>query len=133
MDSLPRGEVRGVLIAVFPDGAPRLKDGADLRRCGQAVLEEAANHEGVGFRVEGVELGGDVRLRVDDVELGLHCLVWLVVRVGVGFGLVEGGGKGWGGTEEDDFWEGKGRRVVVLGFWVSSTIFLFLIMFFCFL
>ena len=97
------------------------------------MLEEAANHEGVGFRVEGVELGGDVRLRADDVELGLHYLVWLVVRVGVGFGLVGGGGKGRGGTEEDDFWEGKGRRVVVLGFWVSSTIFLFLIMFFCFL
>ena len=87
------------------------------------MLEEAANHEGVGFWVEGVELGGDVRLRADDVELGLHCLVWLVVRVGVGFGLVGGGGKGRGGTEEDDFWEGKGRRVVVLGFWVSSTIF----------
>ena len=104
MDSLPRGEVRGVLIAVFPDGAPRLKDGADLRRCGQAVLEEAANHEGVGFRVEGVELGGDVRLRVDDVELGLHCLVWLVVRVGLGFGLV-------GGEEKD----GEGRKRTISG------------------
>ena len=115
MDSLPRGEVRGVLVAVFPDGAPRLKDGADLRWCGQAVLEEAANHEGVGFRVEGVELGGDVRLRADDMELGLLCLVWLVVRVGVGFGLVGGGGKGRGGMEEDDFWEGKGRRLGILG------------------
>ena len=62
--------------------------------------------------VEGVELGGDVRLRVDDVELGLHYLVGLVVRVWVGFGLVGGGGKGRGGMEEDDFWEGKGRRVV---------------------
>ena len=133
MDSLPRGEVRGVLGAIFPNSVPRLKDGADLYRRGQAMLEEAANHEGVGFWVEGVELGGDVRLRADDVELGLHCLVWLVVRVEVGFGLVGGGGKGRGGMEEDDFWEGKGRRVVVLGFWVSSTIFLFLIMFFCFL
>ena len=46
------------------------------------MLEEAANHKGVGFQVEGVELEGDVRLWADDVELGLHCLVWLVVRVG---------------------------------------------------
>ena len=84
----------------------------------------------MGFRVEGVELGGDMRLRADDVELGLCYLVGLVVRVGVGFGLVGGeGGKGRGGTEEDDFWEAKGRRVVVLGFWVSSTIFLFFIIF----
>ena len=80
--------------------------------------------------VEGVELEGDVRLRVDDVELRLHYLVGLAVRVGVGFGLVGGGGgRGRGGMEEDDFWEAKGRRVVVLGFWVSSTIFLFFIIF----
>ena len=77
----------------------------------------------MGFRVEGVELGRDVRLWANDVELGLRCLVGLVVRVGVGFGLVGGGGRGRGGTKEDNFWEGKGRRVVVLGFWVSSTIF----------
>ena len=36
LDSLPCGEVRGVLIVVFLDGAPRLKEGADLRRRGQA-------------------------------------------------------------------------------------------------
>lgn len=127
LDSLPRGEVGGVLVAVFPDGAPRLQDGAwsggaDLRRRGQAVLEEAADHEGVGFRVEGVELGGDVGLRADDVELGLRCRVGLAVRVGVGFGRVGGGGRGRGGTEEDDFWEGKGRRVVVLGFGVNGRL-----------
>ena len=113
MDLLPRS----VLVAVFPNGAPQLQDGlwsggADLHRRGQAMLEEAADHEGVGFRVEGVELGGDVGLWVDDVELGLRCLVGLVVRGGVGFGRVGGGGRGRGGTEEDDFWEGKGRRVV---------------------
>ena len=38
------------------------------------------DHEGMGFRFEGVELGGDVGLQANDVELGL------VVRVGVGFG-----------------------------------------------
>ena len=113
MDLLPRG----VLVVVFPNGAPQLQDsqwsgGVDLHRRGQAMLEEVADHEGVGFRVEGVELGGDVGLRVDDVELGLRCLVGLVVRVGVGFGRVGGGGRGLGGMEEDDFWEGKGRRVV---------------------
>lgn len=85
MDSFPRSEVRCLLVAVFPDGAPRLQDsarsgGTDLRRRGQAVLKEAVDHEGVGFRFEGVELGGDVGLQANDVELGL------VVRVGVGFG-----------------------------------------------
>nr|POE45710.1 hypothetical protein CFP56_05599 [Quercus suber] len=68
----------GVLIAVFLDGVPRLQDGADLRQRGQAVLEEAANHEGVGFRVEGVELEGDVGLQADDVELGLRYLYFVV-------------------------------------------------------
>ena len=36
LDSLPCGEVCGVLIAVFPDGAPRLKEGTDLCWCGEA-------------------------------------------------------------------------------------------------
>ena len=36
LDLLSCDEVRGVLIAVFPDGAPRLKEGADLCRHGQA-------------------------------------------------------------------------------------------------
>ncbi|KAK7836067.1 coproporphyrinogen-iii oxidase 2, partial [Quercus suber] len=75
LDSLPRGEVRGVLVVVFPDDV-------DLCRCGQAVLEEAVDHEGVGFWVEGVKLGGDVGLRADDMELRLCCLVELVVQVG---------------------------------------------------
>ena len=57
----------------------------------------------MGFRVEGVELGGDVGFRADDMELGLRCLVGLVVLVGVGFGRVGGGGRGRGGMEEDDF------------------------------
>ena len=57
----------------------------------------------MGFRVEGVELGGDVGFRADDMELGLRCLVGLVVQVGVGFGRVGGGGRGRGGMEEDDF------------------------------
>ena len=113
MDLLPRG----VLVVVFPNGAPQLQDsqwsgGVDLHRRGQAMLEEVADHEGVGFRVEGIELGGNVGLRADDVELGLRCLVGLVVQVGVGFGRVGGGGRGREGTEEDNFWEGKGRRVV---------------------
>nr|POE58243.1 coproporphyrinogen-iii oxidase 2, chloroplastic [Quercus suber] len=68
-------------------------DVVDLCRCGQAVLEEAVDHEGVGFWVEGVKLGGDVGLRADDMELRLCCLVELVVQVGVGFGRVGGGGK----------------------------------------
>ena len=66
----------------------------------------------MGFWVEGVELGGDVRLRADDVELGLRYLVGLVVRVGVGFGLVEGeGGRGrfLGGKRK------TGRRPGILG------------------
>ena len=57
----------------------------------------------MGFRVEGVELGGDAGLRADDMELGLRYLVGLVVQVGVGFGRVGGGGRGRGGMEEDDF------------------------------
>lgn len=87
LDALPRGEVGGVFVAVLPDGTPRLEDGAwgceaDLRRCGEALLEEAADHEGVRFRVEGVELGGDVRLRADDVEFGYCGTRWWV---GLGF------------------------------------------------
>ena len=35
LDLLPCGEVRGVLIAVFPDDAPRLKEGADLCQHGE--------------------------------------------------------------------------------------------------
>ena len=123
MDLLPRG----VLVVVFPNGAPRLQDGpwsgsVDLRRPGQAMLEEVADHEGVGFRVEGVELGGDVGLWADDVELGLRYRVGWVVRVGVGFGRVGGGGRGWGGTEKDDFGEGERRRVIVLGFGVNGRL-----------
>lgn len=73
LDALPRGEVGGVLVAVFPDSAPGLehgprRGGADLARGGEPVLQEAADHQGVGLRVEGVELGGDVGLRAD-VEL----------------------------------------------------------------
>lgn len=49
LDSLPRGEVCGFLVAVLPDGAPRLEDGAwgcgaDLGGGGEAVLEEALDH-----------------------------------------------------------------------------------------
>lgn len=50
LDPLPSREVSRVLVAVLPDGAPRLEDGArsggaDLRRRGEAALEEAADHE----------------------------------------------------------------------------------------
>lgn len=49
LDAFPGGEVGGLLVAVLPDGAPRLEDGAggggaDLGRGGKAVLEEAADH-----------------------------------------------------------------------------------------
>ena len=61
LDTFPRREVGGVLVTVFPDGAPRLEDGvwscgADLGGGGEAVLEEAEGHEGVGGGVECVEL-----------------------------------------------------------------------------
>lgn len=70
LDALPGGEVGCVLVAVLPDGAPGAEDGAgggaaDLVRGGEAALEDAAGHEGVGVAVEGVELGGDVGLGVD--------------------------------------------------------------------
>ena len=112
MDLLPRG----VLVVFFPNGVSRLQDGP---------WSGGADHEGVGFLVEGVELGGDVGLRVDDVELGLRCLVGLVVRVGVGFGRVEEGGRGrfLGGKRK------TGRWVSGLVIDLSSTIFLFLIFF----
>lgn len=70
LDALPGGEVGGVLVAVLPDGAPGAEDGAgggaaDLVGGGESTLEDAARHEVVGLAVEGVELGGDVRLGVD--------------------------------------------------------------------
>lgn len=112
LDALPGGDVGGVLVAVLPDGAPGLEDGAgrggaDLDGGGEAGVEDAPDHEGMGIRVEGVELGGDVGLRGDVDGLGF----------GVGFGVrvwdvvvfVGGvGGRGGGGAEEVDFrgeWE----------------------------
>lgn len=61
LDPFPRREVGGVLVTVFPDGAPRLEDGlwgcdADLGGGGETVLAEAEGHEGVGGGVECVEL-----------------------------------------------------------------------------
>lgn len=74
LDPFPRRDVGGVLVAVLPDGAPRFEDGArggdaDLGGGGEAAFAEAEDHEGVGFGVECVELGGDVRLRVDVVPV----------------------------------------------------------------
>lgn len=74
LDPFPGGEVGGVLVAVFPDGAPGFEDGArggdaDLGGGGEAAFAEAEDHEGVGVGVEGVELGGDVWLRVDVVPV----------------------------------------------------------------
>lgn len=65
LDAFPGGEVGGVGVAVFPDGAPRGEDGAggggdDVLRRGEAAEEEGAEHEGVGGWGKGVELGGDV-------------------------------------------------------------------------
>ncbi|PKI31091.1 hypothetical protein CRG98_048518 [Punica granatum] len=49
----------------------------DLGGGGEAAHEEAADHEGVGLGVEGVELGGDVGLRA-----GVGGTVWVLgVRV----------------------------------------------------
>lgn len=81
LDPLPSREVSGVLVAVLPDGAPGLEDGAgrggaDLRRRGEAALEEAADHEGVGLRVEGVELRRDVGLGADEERLLLLLRIW---------------------------------------------------------
>lgn len=90
LDALPRGEVGGVLVAVFPDGAPGLEHGArrggtDLGWGGEPVLEEAADHQGVRLRVEGVELGGDVGLRAD-VELRSRVCGGAMVWFGGGVG-----------------------------------------------
>lgn len=70
LDALPRGEVSRVLVPVLPDGAPRLehgsrRGGSDLSRVGEPALQEAPNHQGVGLRVESVELGRDMGLRTD--------------------------------------------------------------------
>ena len=103
MDLLPRS----VLVAVFPNGAPQLQDGlwsggADLHRRGQAMLEEATDHEGVGFRVEGVELGG---------ESG-----WLF---GSGWVLGESEEEEEDGEERKRTISGKEKEDGSLGFWVS--------------
>lgn len=70
LDAFPGGEVGGVLVAILPDGAPAGEDGgrsggADLVGSGEAALEDAADHQGMGLGVEGVELGGDVGFWVD--------------------------------------------------------------------
>lgn len=70
LDALPCGEVRGILVSVLPDGAPRLEDSAwggdaDLSRGRESVLADAAEHEGVRLGVEGIELGGDVGVGTD--------------------------------------------------------------------
>lgn len=85
LDALPCGDVSGVLVAVLPDDPPGLENGSgrggpDLGRVGEAALEKALDHEGMGLRVEGVELGRDVGLRGDVKGLGF--------RVGVGVGAV---------------------------------------------
>lgn len=139
LDALPGREVGRVLVPVLPDGAPRLEDGArrggaDLGRRGEAALQEAADHQGVGLRVEGVELGGDVGLRTD-VERRRRAAVVGGGGVGVGVGnrvcgavvsrsvvvLVGGVGRRGGGgrgPEDYDFREGEGRVVVVI--WVGN-------------
>ena len=96
------------------------------------MLEEAADYEGVGFRVEGVELGGDVGLRADDVELRLHYLVGLVVLGRGGFWVSRRRRKSMiFGKEKEDGLSCWDSGLVPTD--LSSTIFfLFLIMFFCF-
>ena len=122
LDALPGSEVCGFLVAVLPDGAPGLEDGAgggvdDLGGGGEAAVEEGADHEGVGFGVEGVELGGDVGFRGDEegrrgrgfggvvglgcargLGLGVGGVRWGVVGGGVGRRRV-GGGRGRGEEE----------------------------------
>lgn len=120
LDPLPGGEVGGLLVAVLPDGAPGLEHGprggiSDLERGGEAVLEDAADHEGVGLRVEGVELGGNVGLRGDEEGLvrGDTCR-----RVSGGAGGGVAGRLGGRGAEEDYFGKGKGGvvgHVVLVG------------------
>lgn len=68
--TLPRGEVRCILVPVLPDGAPRLEDSAwggdaDLSRSRESMLADAADHERVRLGVEGIELGGDVGVGTD--------------------------------------------------------------------
>lgn len=73
LDAFPGGEVGSVLVAVFPDGAPAgqygcRSGGADLVGSGEAALEDAADHQGVRFHVEGVELGGYVGVRINVLD-----------------------------------------------------------------
>ncbi|KAG6665526.1 hypothetical protein CIPAW_02G167100 [Carya illinoinensis] len=128
LDALPGGKVRGVLVAVLPDGAPGLEDGpgcgsADLSRGGESLLQEAADHQGVGLRIEGVELGRDVGLGAD-MEFGDRGWGRLDRRVG---GAVARRGRrgrgrrgGGGGAEKGDF--GEGESGVVLGFVLNGRL-----------
>lgn len=80
LDALPSGEVSGVLVAVLPDGAPRLehrswRGGSDLGWGGEPALQEAANHQGMGLRVESVELGGDMGIGTNIERLVMMVLV----------------------------------------------------------
>lgn len=111
LDPLPSGEVSGVLVAVLPHGPPRFEDGtrrsgSDLSGSGQAMLADAADHEGMGVGVESVELRGNVMLRANVVVAeGLR-------RDLTGIGgdvVVVGGGMGGGGrAEEEDLGERNG-------------------------
>lgn len=70
LDALPTRHIGGILVTVLPDGPPRFQDGvgrssADLVGGSQAVLENAANHKRVRFRIECVELRGYMRLGVN--------------------------------------------------------------------
>lgn len=128
LDSLPSGEIRGVLVPVLPHGAPRLEDGARrggayLTRRREAVLENAADHERVRLGIEGVELRRYVRLG-RDVEgrfveiLGSGCRVRgeLTQTSGVSRGIVGGGvarGRRRRRPEEHNFRQRERRLAVV--------------------
>lgn len=125
LDALPRGEVGRVLVPVLPHRAPGLEDGAgrggpNLGGGRQALLEDALDHEGVGIRVEGVELGRDVGVGANVREGMVGILVPPAAASlggygsgcrggggggGLGDGVLvvggRGGGLGVGGAEED--------------------------------
>lgn len=72
LNPFPTSEIRGVLVAVSPDEAPGVEDvvgdgGADEVGGREAGGEEGGEHEGVRGGGEGVELGGNVGFRVDEV------------------------------------------------------------------
>lgn len=86
LDSLPRRQIRSVLVPVLPHRPPRLENGARrggayLTRRREAVLENATDHQRVRLGIKRVELRRYMRLR-RDIErrfvkiLRSGCRVW---------------------------------------------------------